>query len=712
MDSTLQGLTPNTWPVGTEVVLMQVPWDASYRDVVIWDSQSARDDYMDANYDKSRRWTSKKFSYLKPGEPIRVPVPYSAAYKYNYLWVQNPVQPVEDEEQPLRLCYFITSSTYINPQTTEFTLQLDLFQTYQFDVRLGNMYVERGHFLMSVDRYKAGVDKLQGEWLRRELNVPEGLDVGDSYVMCNHEWYPLTEAETGELGKIIVVSSADLAADPGTVDNPSLNVSDGQYADGLPSGCNVYSMDLQTFRMMLKEMKNKSWVAQCIQSISTFPARLLSAGVDVQLFGGNVTIQFIGETDTLDSQLQRYAETGNIFQQLSNGVPAGFHEYYKAYTYPYSVIELTAFNGNSVFLKPQNVIGNTLSLFVCGCAVAPFARAGVFPQNYGIASDYNQPVNDNRFDWVGFDSNAHGGRVFAGDFLDSCLWISDFPQFSIVNSNYTTFLASTAHTRAYQYDAAGWANAKSNASADLAYTQAMNQAALNDAQRYELNPDLTPQIARGYSDLTGQASKVMTGWGGATSANEVNTLGLVEGVASYLSSRLSGNQSYEAGQALTRQVAGQNLDYAKWAAQGDYANQIASIQATVQDAAIQAPSTLGQMGGQGFMWKQGLVGFAVNYKCVGGAAMQSVCQFWGRYGYKSQRFFNFNGQDMRAMHVMDKFSYWKVSESYITCSTCNEAEKDAMRGAMEKGVTLWHAPGDIGNVRILDNKPLYNVVIN
>lgn len=708
MSETPQKLTPNTWPVGTEVTLIQVPWDANYRDIVIWDDVQQRNTYLDAQALSGTGWRSKRFSYCRPNDPISVPVPYSAAYKYNYAVVQNPMQPVDGEEQPLKLCYFILSTDYVAPGTTQLTLQLDVIQTYQFSVCLGNMFVERGHMGVSNAVFKNGVQNLQGQYLRKYLNVPEGLDVGDSYVMANHEWYPLTDASTFDIGKIIIISSADLAADPGTVDNPNLNVADGQNADGIPSGCNVYSMTLSTFKAVLNAMKEKSWVAQCIQSVSTFPARLLSAGTDVQLFGNSgITMQFLGETDTLELPLKTYATTGNIYQQLSNGVPDGYHNLYKAYTYPYSVIELTAYNGNSVFVKPELVYGNTLALTVIGCAVAPFARIGVFPTNYGQAFEGGQPVNYNQYTWHGFDGSDHRGVIPSGDFLDSCLWLADFPQFSIVNSNYITYLASTAHTRAYQYESAGWQNAKSNAASDLAYSQAMNQTALNEANRYDQGPIGAPQIANyagqamgaiesGLNRLTGQP---------VVSSNEVT----LAGAANYLAQRQTGNLAFNATQDLSRQVAGQNLDYAKYAARGDYANQIAAINATVQDAALQAPSTVGQMGGQGFMWKNGLVGFAVNYKTAGGAAMRTVCDFWARYGYKIQRFYNFGNAKMTALKIMNHFSYWKVSETYITCAKANEAEKDAIRGVLEKGVTVWGKPSEIGNIAPVVNTPLYNI---
>lgn len=708
MAETPQKLTPNTWPVGTEVTLMQVPWDANYRDIVIWDDVQQRNAYLDDQAISGTGWRSKRFSYCRPNEPISVPVPYSAAYKYNYVVVQNPMQPVDGEEQPIKLCYFILSTDYVAPGTTQLTLQLDVIQTYQFGVRLGNMFVERGHMGVSNAVFKDGVQNLQGQYLRKYLNVPEGLDIGDSYVMANHEWYPLTDASSFDIGKIIIISSADLAADPGTTDNPNLNVADGQNADGIPSGCNVYSMDLPTFKAVLNAMKEKSWVAQCIQSVSTFPARLLSAGTDVQLFGNSgITMQFLGETDTLELPLKTYATTGNIYQQLSNGVPDGYHDLYKAYTYPYSVIELTAYNGNSVFVKPELVYGNTLALTVIGCAVAPFARIGVFPTNYGQAFEGGQPVNYNQYTWHGFDGSDHTGVIPSGDFLDSCLWLADFPQFSIVNSNYITYLASTAHTRAYQYESAGWQNAKSNAASDLAYTQAMNQTALNEANRYDQGPIGAPQIANyagqamgaiesGLNRLTGQP---------AVSSNEAT----LAGAADYLAQRQTGNLAFNAAQDLSRQVAGQNLDYAKYAARGDYANQIAAINATVQDAALQAPSTQGQMGGQGFMWKNGIVGFAVNYKTAGGAAMRTVCDFWARYGYKIQRFYNFGNAKMSALKVMSHCSYWKVSETYITCAKANEAEKDAIRGVLEKGVTVWGDPSEIGNIAPVANSPLYNI---
>jgi hypothetical protein len=61
--------------------------------------------------------------------------------------------------------------------------------------------------------------------------------------------------------------------------------------------------------------------------------------------------------------------------------------------------------------------------------------------------------------------------------------------------------------------------------------------------------------------------------------------------------------------------------------------------------------------------------------------------------------------------VMDKFTYWKLKETYITSSTCPEGFKQTIRGIFEKGVTVWSDPSDIGNVDTAANNALTGVTL-
>jgi hypothetical protein len=693
-------LTSTTWPVDSRVRLLNVPWDSAYRDVVAWESKDARDAWFEQ---RQGQWFKTNFQHLHPGVPITVPVPYSSAYKYNYLTITNPEQPVDDEGPERTYFYFITAMEEVSTQATRMVVQLDVMTTYAGDMRFGRAFVERGHIALANENARGDVT---GAKLNTYLDLPEGLDVGSAYTPCTKEYIPVIGPETAYGPKIIIISTADLAADPGSESSPALNVADGQFADGLPSGCNVYWVSLQQFKPVMQAMKNKSWAAQCIVAIYAFPGRLLSDGPSVKLFGNGPEMHFIGNTDSLTEDSTPYWTTRNVYEQLRHGLGTDT-DLNKLLCYPYSVIELSTLTGNPVFLKPQLVEGNALKMFWIGCALAPFAKVGFFPRNYG---DPNGNTIDISYTYRGFEGDVKSGVVPGGDFLDTAVWLTDFPQFSLVNNNYLTYLASTVHTRNYQYQSAGWAKDRANMAAQNTFgnTQRSIQSAQeqwdrsaqgfasNVAQQMWSSPVFdtgdsqyftftqTPSLANITNTLTGGAS--LAGW------NADNAVQNATGAGS-LQARLQGQSD----------IADNNLSLAQRAAQGDYENDIAGINATVQDAALTPPSTVGQSGGQGFNWKNGLVGIVVTYKTLSGAARAAVSDYFRRYGYAVRRFLPLG--TVPHMLCMSKFAYWKCKETNLTCANANESERETMRGIVEKGVTLWDAPESIGNTDLSANQP-------
>lgn len=693
-------LTSTTWPVDSRVRLLNVPWDAAYRDVVAWSSKEQRDTWFGQ---REGQWFKSNFQHLRPGVPITVPVPYSSAYKYNYLTITNPEQPVDDEGPERTYFYFITSMQEVSAQATQMVVQLDVMTTYAGDMAFGRSFVERGHIALANENARGAVT---GSKLNMYLDLPEGLDVGSAYTPCTKEYIPVVGPETAYGPKIIMISTADLAADPGSESSPSLNVADGQFADGLPSGCNVYWVALSQFKAVMQAMKNKSWAAQCIVAIYAFPGRLLSDGPSVKLFGNGPEMHFIGNTDSLTEDSTPYWTTKNVYEQLRHGL-GNDTDLNKLLCYPYSVIELSTLTGNPVFLKPQLVEGNALNIFWIGCALAPFAKVGFFPRNYG---DPNGNTIDISYTYRGFEGELKTGVVPGGDFLDTAVWLTDFPQFSLVNNNYLTYLASTTHTRQYQYQSAGWTKDRANMAASTTYANTQRSIesaqeqwdrsaqgfASNVAQQMWSSPIWDtgdsqyftfaqgPSLSGIANSLTGGAS--LAGW------NADNVVQNATGAGS-LQARLQGQGD----------IADNNLSLAQRAAQGDYENDIAGINATVQDAALTPPSTVGQSGGQGFNWKNGLVGVIVTYKTLSGAARAVVSDYFRRYGYAVRRFLPLG--NVSNMLCMSKFAYWKCKETNLTCGNANESERETMRGIMEKGVTLWDAPESIGNTELTANQP-------
>ena len=687
-------LTSTTWPVDSRVRLLNVPWDSAYRDVVAWESKDARDAWFEQ---RQGQWFKTNFQHLRPGVPITVPVPYSSAYKYNYLTITNPEQPVDDEGPERTYFYFITAMEEVSAQATRMVVQLDVMTTYAGDMRFGRSFVERGHIALANENARGDVT---GAKLNMYLDLPEGLDVGSAYTPCTKEYIPVIGPETAYGPKIIIISTADLAADPGSESSPALNVADGQFADGLPSGCNVYWVSLQQFKPVMQAMKNKSWAAQCIVAIYAFPGRLLSDGPSVKLFGNGPEMHFIGNTDSLTEDSTPYWTTRNVYEQLRHGL-GNDTDLNKLLCYPYSVIELSTLTGNPVFLKPQLVEGNALKMFWIGCALAPFAKVGFFPRNYG---DPNGNTIDISYTYRGFEGDLRTGVVPGGDFLDTAVWLTDFPQFSLVNNNYLTYLASTVHTREYQYQSAGWTKDRANMSAQNTYANAQRSIqssqeqwdrsaqgfASNTAQQMWSSPvvDLgfwqSPSLSDMTNTLTGGASQA--GWNADSIVQNATGAGSLQ-------AQLQGKGD----------IADNNLSLAQRAAQGDYENDIAGINATVQDAALTPPSTVGQSGGQGFNWKNGLVGIVVTYKTLSGAARAVVADYFRRYGYAVRRFLPLG--TVPHMLCMSKFAYWKCKETNLTCANANESERETMRGIVEKGVTLWDAPESIGNTDLSTNQP-------
>lgn len=686
-------LTSRTWPEGTHVTLMSVPWDEAYRDVVAWASADERDQWINAQTDAVWNDTTT-FTYLWPNRPVTVPVPYSAAYRYNYCVVDNPAQPVTGEGPLRRYCYFVTGVEYVSPQASRLTLQLDVMTTYAGEIELGRAFVERGHIAMANSNARGA---LTGKKLNDYMSLPEGLDVGSEYVSVHKEFIPLNSDADGTW--IVIISTADLTQNPGTVSEPNLVAGSGTWADGLPSGCSVYMFRATQLEAVMGEMQDKSWVAQCVISMYAFPANLFTDEPRPvgRLFGGDVSLYAVGNTSSYTEEGDLVANIEGVFDKLSiDDAPE------KMLAYPYSVIELSAFNGNSVFLKPQLLTGDVIQLQTMGCALEPFARVALFAVGY--AASYDPNLGNYQFSVFDMRGNTSTRIVAKGDFLESALWLTDFPQFAIVNNSYITYLASTTNTREYQYQSAGWQLDRANMSAENTFENAQVQLA---GQREAFDRSLQGFVANTAS--TAWQSPVIE-WGNFSTPSLAQAVGaLSQGVsvsgwnANNLMDNITGLGSFNAQQDAARNVASNNRALADRVNRGDYQTRVAAIDATVQDAALRPPSTVGQTGGNGFNFKNMLIGVQVNFKTVTGAARAAVASYFRRYGYAVRRWLPTG--TVRHMLCMEHFAYWKLLETYVTAAPANEDERQTIRGVFEKGVTLWDAPESIGNTAETDNAP-------
>ena len=674
--------SPVEWPNDSRVMLCKVPWDASYKDVVYFSSESARNAYFGGLAQNGTRVIIDKMTYLKPREPVTVNVPYSQCYQYNYLTVENPKLPVPGEVTPPILFYFVTSVSYVAPNTTALELQLDVWTTYVYRCRFGTGFLERGHLPMKrlYDEDLRDVCTIDNSNLLRYASVPEGLDIGNEYVTVNHEWKDISNPAGGGW-RVIVTSTVNLAADWGSKTSPNLECADGQQVDGLISGCNVYMLDFDNFKYFMEKVKSAPWAAKGIVDITCFPSGLLTSGPDIDLNG--VPAKFLGETP--DETV--WFETGNIWQQLSNGIPGDYQWMHKFFAYPYSCIEWTNYQGTPLVLKPElcPTVDGTVQMFVTACAANPGMRVAVWPGLYGHTPGVSYTNQVIPYEYATL-SGVKQGILRPGNNLDNAVWFQGFPKFTLVNDEGALSIAQRVNTLNASYAGAGWSNAKSNASATLGYDQIMQ--ALDTAHQNKTIQNIA-DVANGALSAVGSLASGNVG-------------GALMGAAGTGINLYSSNAQFANTQNLTASQATQNYQLAQWANKGDYEQQLATLNASVQDAALTQPSIVGQTGGDAFNLTNGYMGIEVRYKVINADAVRVIGDYWGKYGYACRESVNMAAF---GLHQMRYYTYWKFTDIYIENASCAESDKDAIRGIFSKGVTIWRKPDEIGTVMPCNNTP-------
>lgn len=707
------------WTQGTNVSLVNVPWNNDYRDIVKFTDRAALNTYIDSIESVGTKISN--LSYVKPNQPIRIDVPFNAAYRYNYLRASNPVQPIPGSVTR-DFYYFITDVRYIAPNTTEVVVQLDVWQTFGYDVNFGNSYIERGHIGIANS-------KAFDSFGRDYLTIPEGIDVGNEYQVIAKRRNVLMSQELALNApvNVLAVSTVDLEADPGTLTAPKLSSAQGGVFQGLVAGAS-YALwpSAGAFVNFMLRFQGKPWVTQGIISITTIPDMTRykpdfvfeNTGYDASNDAANPSRSTKAPFDAPLSKKYNMFAGWRGSAEILNNIPLRYRHLTKLLTSPYLFIELTTWSGAPAIIKPE-VWGNADATIVERASlVPPTQRVSFHPFKYNAIAGSTTDSKDYR-------GVAGGGLPYTdggddnGDYLDVGVAISNFPTSAIVNNGAISFLASNNSGIAYQRNNADWSQQRALRGNETSYDQASgaintsraNLAIGNNADMAQTDLGVNTAFAQG---AVGAASGIIGGAarGGAAGAAggafaaagsaaslaiQANANYGAMGIRTGAASNVNANQTAQQGM-----VRDTNRGLADWAAKGDYENVIAGINAKVQDAQLIQPSVSGQMGGETANYINEAVELSVRWKMIDQASIRRVGEYWLRYGYAVHKF----AAIPASLQVMSKFTYWKLKETYIVGAPMPESFKQAIRGIFEKGVTVWAQPQYIGQIDIGDNVPL------
>lgn len=698
------------WTANTDITLTNVPWDNNYRDVVGFPTTDALNKYIDKRPTENVRITNAQ--YAKTDQPISIDIPFGSAQLFNYVRVYNPAQPVHPSvggiDIPKYYYYFILNIRHVTPNTTELQVQLDVFQTYIRNVRFGRCYVERGHIgIANQDQFR--------NYGRDFLSIPEGLDTGSEYNIVDrvdNKVMSLTDQGTAVGSSILVASTLDLTQAPGTVKAPNMKTARGSIFQGLPSGASYYIFtNPQDFLRFMQTFSDKPWITQGIISITVIPkwSRYYGSLGTKLTFGGYAAPQAgTGKRGV------NFRTNWRNAQRIRDYIPERYRHLRKFWTFPYMAIRVSSNAGQQTVLRPEHWNSAHGEMTEMCSLLPPSQRITMVPRKY------NSSIPE-----------SNSGDI-TGDGMDRAISIGNFPTLALVNNEAINFLASNANTLAFGFKAADWAQQKALRGNQVSYDQASaGMNASSDLAAIGMGADAA---STAISNQLAQDSALLNGIGGAAGGAAMGLVGgpvggLVGGMGGTASGVMgmlnTGNQinsanaqlanrmsSGTAAQGVQTGLAGYMRDTNKslsdWAARGDYESAVAGMKAKIQDAEMSPPSVAGQAGGEALNLQNDQMMFRMEVIMPDQAAIQSIGEYWLRYGYAIDR----NMFMPPSLQVMDKFTYWKLKETYLGSSPVPEAFKQAIRGIFEKGVTVWANPDDMGFIDPADNRPIPGIVID
>nr|DAS37638.1 MAG TPA: Major tail protein [Caudoviricetes sp.] len=699
----------SVWSAGSVITLVNVPFDNTYRDIVDWKSYGHTPYAYVKSFNNLHKVEINQMTYLAQGKPIRIPTPFTKANQYNYVMVENPGRPVNnigfEGYTPSVFFYFITSIDYIAPNTTQLTLQLDVWTTYYQRINFGRSYLERGHMgIAATDSF----DNYGKNWLTQ----PEGLDMGSEHQIIRTYRRMLADITNNDYS-VIVTSTVNLDVENGYGDanNPRVSMADPSNAEGLPNGVEIYVCTYKDFRQGMLGLKNYPWIAQGIGSITIVPKDIVDFGgtkVDVGKDSGTGKWTWLTNHSVYINR--NYSLTDASFRnEFLSLLPKEYQELKKFVTSPYCIVELTTYSGNPVEFRPE-------SIRTAGININQYAHvAPPNPSLFLTIRDYNTITES-----VIVERRAGKVTNEYGEGWDMCTGYTSLPTFSAVNNSALNALASSAHTAAAQVNNAKWQQqraqraataARDVANAGIAATQAgaensmWGNSAMADSQSRYNNMRATVQATQGamtalggVMGLNGSAAGAGIGQAATASVSAMINNSQAQSTANIQNQLASG--ASQISQQQQRTVRDTNYELAQFAANGDYEAAIASINGQRQDMQVIPPSVVGQTSGYvSAMVSNGLV-IDARIRSVSPAAMRSIGDFWLRYGYLMNTWIKFP----KTLSLMTEFTYWKMAECYLVDTTIPEGFKASVRGIFEKGVTVWRSPQRIGNTNVRNNR--------
>ncbi len=392
---------PNFTPSG-KVRIGRVPFDNSYRHTMTFASLAAQTTFFSSCCTQALE--KDTYTYIRMNNSIRVQFNAEQLYTYDYVMYQN-------SNYGNKWFYaFIVGVNYINENTTELVLELDVMQTWYFDYTLVQGFVEREHVSDDTTGLHLNPEPPTEMLYFYDEVVDHNWDVTNCYIVLLVNAYPHWN----------VSQNAVLGSDPqsgGLYQNQYNACKVLLYKGWEPASMSRFKEDMEAF--------NGSGAAETICDAFTVPASAIDAN--------NVITLQVRIGDIVQDRTNVYTlSDGGIPQSVINLVsrPYTINGYTprnnKLLCYPYCYLEVGDYTGRTDDYRWEYFqLDNGNARLVDRKAGVSDCQGYVVPVNY-------------MGDHVGNDaSNYKNFKPFTYDFNNKISW---------VYSAYQTWAAQNAVT--------------------------------------------------------------------------------------------------------------------------------------------------------------------------------------------------------------------------------------------------------------------------
>lgn len=331
-------------PTSVVRVLKGVPFNNTYRDTTKFTSESVQTTYFTGK----TKYTFSNCTYIRKERKIRVEKKADLLFDCNYLMFQNT--GFGDKW----FYAFITNVEYITNDVSEISFEIDVFQTWQFDITIKECFVEREHSL---------TDNV-GDNL-----VPESLEQGD-YIAENLEG-------TGHMGNLKIVVAA-------TFNKGYENIYGRTYGN-IYSGLffNIFSTGKEVTQFIAGAVADNK--GDGIVSIFMAPSDFLDESINV--------------TDIKRYSITKSKKTGSIDGYTPRNK--------KLLTYPYNFLYVTNMSGNSATFCYEYFSTDDCQFTLAG-DMSCNPQVTLFPNYYkGLTNNYDERMNLDGFPQCAYTTDTY-----------------------------------------------------------------------------------------------------------------------------------------------------------------------------------------------------------------------------------------------------------------------------------------------------------------